>query len=194
MRQQIQHLERGGFDQEELRTVRRNYLDVMRIVGLQVQNRIIKRGKPSLTEVEDSAMQGTLIFELRQWYQALTLDPNLSGQDILEIPETWERQLRYFRGRLNRLYQTLLQPGAAETQLDNMVKEINTWMLSYFKNYTHDWQGPLVQIEDVTNSSTSFIVRFYVDDIRAEWAQRGRRVNSEVRRELNRVLREAYLM
>lgn len=41
--------------------------------------------------------------------------------------------------------------------------------------------------------ATEFTIKFYVDDIKLEHGERGYRVNSEVRREIVRQLRQAYL-
>ena len=66
-------------------------------------------------------------------------------------------------------------------------------MQTKFKHYYTQWQDPKIMLSDVSESGREYQIKFYADDIKLEHCERGNRVTSQVRRELARQLRQAYL-
>lgn len=190
----IKKLEKGGLDKEEVRTVQIDYIEIAKEVGLEVVgDRQKKRTRTFLEEEQGMAREETLIGALRSWYQIWLKDPNMLREDRYVLPEEWERKIYLLKRRMNRLFQKFVKPEGDETRLDDYVDGFIVWLNERFKNDKNEWQEPKIRMENVSVSQTEFIVKYYIDDIKLEHCERGYRVNSEVRRELVRQLRKAYL-
>jgi MscS family membrane protein len=174
--------------------VQRKYIEIAKEVGLElVGDRQKKRKRTSLEEAQGMVGKDTLIGAVRIWCKIWLEDPNMIDEDDRVLPQEWERKIYLLKGRMNRMYQKFVNPQGDETRLDDYVDIFIRWLNEEFKDYQNEWQEPKIRMEDIAGSQTQFVVKYYVDNITLEHCERGYRVNSEVRREMVRKLREAYL-
>ncbi len=190
---QLQGLEKGGLDKAELMTVQQSYLDVARLVGLKSVKEPGKRTKSRLEEPPEGDLPDSLITLVRIWYQAWLKDPDLVPEDRRTLTDEWEQKLGILILKMNKLYQKLLNPGGEETRLDDYAKDFVGWLHEYFKESKITWKEPKIRLTNITGGGMQFTVRFYVDNIKLEHWERGYRINNEVRREMIRRLRLAYI-
>ncbi|MEH2128930.1 mechanosensitive ion channel family protein [Nostoc sp.] len=190
---EVKKLEKGGLNSEELKTLQKNYLEILNIVGLVViTERKGKRLRSRLEEQEPTEKQ-TLIGLIRQWYQTWLKDPDLVIEDQHLLPDEWEQKIDLLKIKLNKLFQKISNPGVDETRLDDYSLKFVEWLHDSFKESNTAWKEPQVQLTDIQGSAMQFSVRFYVDNIQLEHWRRGNRVQNEVRREMVRRLRQAYI-
>ncbi|MEH2034065.1 MAG: mechanosensitive ion channel domain-containing protein [Nostoc sp.] len=190
---EIKKLEKGGLNSEELKTIQKNYLEILNIVGLVIiTERKGKRLRSHLEEQEQTEKK-TLIGLIRQWYQAWLKDPDLVIEDQHLLPDEWEQKIEIMKIKLNKLFQKISNPGVDETRLDDYSLKFVEWLHDSFKESNTAWKEPQVQLTDIQGATMQFSVRFYVDNIQLEHWRRGNRVQNEVRREMVRRLRQAYI-
>ncbi|MEH2086499.1 mechanosensitive ion channel family protein [Nostoc sp.] len=190
---EVKKVEKGGLNSEELKILQKNYLEIMNIVGLVViTERKGKRLRSRLEEQEPTEKQ-TLIGLIRQWYQTWLKDPDLVIEDQHLLPDEWEQKIELMKIKLNKLFQKIASPGVDETRLDDYSLKFVEWLHDSFKESNTAWKEPQVQLTDIQGSAMQFSVRFYVDNIQLEHWRRGNRVQNEVRREMVRRLRQAYI-
>ncbi|MEH2233580.1 MAG: mechanosensitive ion channel family protein [Nostoc sp.] len=190
---EIKKLEKGGLNSEELKILQKNYLEILNIVGLVViTERKGKRLRSRLEEQEPTEKQ-TLIGLIRQWYQTWLKDPDLVIEDQHLLPDEWEQKIDLLKIKLNKLFQKIANPGVDETRLDDYSLKFVEWLHDNFKESNTAWKEPQVQLTDIQGSAMQFSVRFYVDNIQLEHWRRGNRVQNEIRREMVRRLRLAYI-
>ncbi|MEH2365846.1 mechanosensitive ion channel family protein [Nostoc sp.] len=190
---EIKKLEKGGLNSEELKILQKNYLEILNIVGLVViTERKGKRLRSRLEEQEPTEKQ-TLIGLIRQWYQTWLKDPDLVIEDQHLLPDEWEQKIDLLKIKLNKLFQKIANPGVDETRLDDYSLKFVEWLHDNFKESNTAWKEPQVQLTDIQGSAMQFSVRFYVDNIQLEHWRRGNRVQNEIRREMVRRLRQAYI-
>lgn len=190
----VRALERGGLDAEELRTVQKEYVDVLNLVGLRVVP--FRKGKKviyKLEEEQEPALKTTLIGLIRNWYQIWLKDPDLVLEDFSILPDEWERKIEILKNKMNKLYLKISNPQGDETRLDDYALKFVEWMYENFKESRNIWKEPKVRLMDIRAGGMDFTVKFYVDNLRLEHWERGYRVNNEVRREMIRRLRQAYI-
>ncbi|WP_414513339.1 mechanosensitive ion channel family protein [Nostoc sp. PCC 9305] len=190
---EVKKVEKGGLNSEELKFLQKNYLEILNIVGLVViTERKGKRLRSRLEEQEPTEKQ-TLIGLIRQWYQTWLKDPDLVIEDQHLLPDEWEQKIELLKIKLNKLFQKIASPGVDETRLDDYSLKFVEWLHDSFKESNTAWKEPQVQLTDIQGSAMQFSVRFYVDNIQLEHWRRGNRVQNEVRREMVRRLRQAYI-
>ncbi len=190
----IKLLKKGGLNKDELGLVQKEYLEVLKLVGLNVvTERQSKQLRSRVEEDPNLAANDTLIGLIREWYQAWLKDPDLVLEDQYILPDEWEQKLDFLKRKMNRLYQKIVNPGGDETRLDNYATELIEWMHENFKESQTLWKEPKVRLNDIKGSGMEFTVKFYVDNIKLEHWERGYRVSNEVRREMIRRLRQAYI-
>jgi MscS family membrane protein len=192
--EEIKILERGGLDPQELRILQKNYLEILNLVGMVVlTERKGKRQRSWLEEEQDSKDKKTLISLVREWYSDWLKDPDLVSEDTQILPDEWEQKLELLKLKLNKLFQTISNPGVNETRLDDYAVKFIDWLETNFKESTTAWKEPQIQLTDIQGSGMQFSVRFYIDNIQLEHWRRGERVKNEVRREMIRRLRQAHI-
>lgn len=191
--EKLKGLERGGLDKAELISVQQTYLDIARLVGLKPVKEPGKRSKSRLEEPPEGDLPESLMALVRVWYQAWLKDPDLVPEDRRTLGDEWEQKLGLLELKMNKLYQKFANPGGEETRLDDYAKDFIGWLHEYFKESKITWKEPKVRLTDITGGGMQFTVRFYVDNIKLEHWERGYRVNNEVRREMIRRLRLAYI-
>ncbi|MEH2280190.1 MAG: mechanosensitive ion channel family protein [Nostoc sp.] len=190
---EVKKLEKGGLNPEELKILQKNYLEIVNIVGLvAITERKGKRLRSRLEEQEQTE-KPTLIGLIRQWYQAWLKDPDLVIEDQHLLPDEWEQKIDLLKIKLNKLFQKIANPGVDESRLDDYSLKFVEWLHDSFKESNTAWKEPQVQLTDIQGSGMQFSVRFYVDNIQLEHWRRGNRVQNEVRREMVRRLRQAYI-
>ncbi|MEH2209435.1 mechanosensitive ion channel family protein [Nostoc sp.] len=190
---EVKKVEKGGLNSEELKILQKNYLEILNIVGLVViTERKGKRLRSRLEEQEPTEKQ-TLIGLIRQWYQTWLKDPDLVIEDQHLLPDEWEQKIDLLKIKLNKLFQKIASPGVDETRLDDYSLKFVEWLHDSFKESNTAWKEPQVQLTDIQGSAMQFSVRFYVDNIQLEHWRRGNRVQNEIRREMVRQLRQAYI-
>lgn len=190
----IKGLEKGGLDTDELKVVIKEYIDVLNLVGLRViAERKGKRVRYRLEEEQEPALKNTLIGLIRNWYQIWLKDPDMVLEDYSILPDEWEQKIEVIKNKLSKLYQKMSNPQGDETRLDDYAIKFVEWMHDNFKESKNVWKEPKVRLMDIKGSGMDFTVKFYVDNIRLEHWERGYRVNNEVRREMIRRLRQAYI-
>jgi MscS family membrane protein len=191
--EKIKGLERGGLDKAELISVQQTYLDIARLVGLKVVKEPGKRSKSRLEEPPEGDLPESLLTLVRVWYQAWLKDPDLVPEDRRTLGDEWEQKLGLLELKMNKLYQKIANPGGEETRLDDYAKDFVTWLHEYFKESKITWKEPKIRLTNITGGGMEFTVRFYVDNIKLEHWERGYRINNEIRREMIRRLRLAYI-
>jgi MscS family membrane protein len=165
----------------------------LNIVGLVIiTERKGKRLRSRLEEQEQTDKE-TLIILIRQWYRTWLKDPDLVIEDQHLLPDEWEQKIELLKIKLNKLFQKISNPGVDETRLDDYSSKFLEWLHNSFKESNTAWKEPQVQLTDIQGSGMQFSVRFYVDNIQLEHWRRGNRVQNEVRREMVRRLRQAYI-
>lgn len=190
---QIKQLEKGGLTSEELKNIQQSYLEILNLVGLVIiTERKGKRVKSWLDEEQNSSSK-QLIFLIREWYKSWLKDPDLVFEDQRILPDEWEQKIDLLKIKLNKLFQKISSPGVDETRLDDYSLKVVEWLNDSFKESNVAWKEPQVQLTDIQGSGMQFSVRFYVDNIQLEHWRRGDRVQNEVRREMVRRLRQAYI-
>ncbi|MEH1882961.1 mechanosensitive ion channel family protein [Nostoc sp.] len=190
---QIKQLEKGGLTSEELKNIQQSYLEILNLVGLVIiTERKGKRVKSWLDEEQNSSSK-QLIFLIREWYKTWLEDPDLVFEDQRILPDEWEQKIDLLKIKLNKLFQKVSNPGVDETRLDDYSLKVVEWLNDSFKESNVAWKEPQVQLTDIQGSGMQFSVRFYVDNIQLEHWRRGDRVQNEVRREMVRRLRQAYI-
>ncbi|MBN3922855.1 mechanosensitive ion channel family protein [Nostoc sp. NMS4] len=190
---EVKKLEKGGLNLEELKFIQKNYLEILNMVGLVViTERKGKRVRSHLEEQEQTEKQ-TLISLIRQWYQIWLKDPDLVIEDQHLLPDEWEQKIDLLKIKLNKLFQKVTNPGVDESRLDDYSLKFVEWLHDSFKESNTAWKEPQVQLTDIQGSGMQFSVRFYVDNIQLEHWRRGNRVQNEIRREMVRRLRQAYI-
>ncbi|MEH2077801.1 MAG: mechanosensitive ion channel family protein [Nostoc sp.] len=190
---QIKQLEKGGLTSEELKNIQQSYLEILNLVGLVIiTERKGKRVKSWLDEEQNSSSK-QLIFLIREWYKSWLEDPDLVFEDQRILPDEWEQKIDLLKIKLNKLFQKISNPGVDETRLDDYSLKVVEWLNDSFKESNVAWKEPQVQLTDIQGSGMQFSVRFYVDNIQLEHWRRGDRVQNEVRREMVRRLRQAYI-
>jgi MscS family membrane protein len=188
----IKQLEKGGLNPEELRSIQKNYLEVLNIVGLAVMTE--RKGKRVRSRLEEQQTgKATLIGLIREWYQTWLKDPDLVFEDQNILPDEWEQKIELLKIKLNKIFQKISNPGVDETRLDDYSVKFVEWLHDNFKESNTAWKEPQVQLTDIQGAAMQFSVRFYVDNIQLEHWRRGNRVQNEVRREMVRRLRQAYI-
>lgn len=193
----IQFLEKGGLEVDENRQIQGFYLDIVKLVGLEMlTERQGKRRISQLVEIQDK--EDTLINLLRKWYKAWSKDPDLSEEDAYLLQDEWERKITRLNLRLNKLFQKITQAKIDETRLDDLITKLSIWLDKEFKTIQNAWQDPKIWTDELRGgggniTDTNYVVKFYVDNIKLEQCQRGLRVKSEVQAEMIRQLRQAYL-
>lgn len=190
----IKSLERGGIDSEELKVVIKEYVDVLDLVGLEVvTERKGRRVRYTLQEKQESILKNTLIGLIRTWYEAWLKDPDLVAEDNIILPEEWEQKIEILKTKMSKLYQKMANPRGEETRLDDYAVSFVQWLHDNFKESRTVWKEPKVRLNNIAGPGMEFTVKYYVDNIKLEHWERGYRVNNEVRREMIRRLRQAYI-
>ncbi len=191
---QVKLLERGGLDSDELRLVQKNYRNILDLVGLRVSTeRKGKRMRSRLEEEDPEILNDRLIGLIRQWCQVWLKDPDLVIEDQHTLPDEWEQKIDLLKIKMNKLFQKISNPGGDETRLDDYAKKFVQWLHENFKESKTLWKEPQIRMTDIKGSGMEFAIRFYVDNIQLEHWWRGNRVQNEVRREMVRRLRQAYI-
>ncbi len=190
---EIKQLEKGGLNPEELRSIQKNYLEILNIVGLVVITERKGRRLRSRLEEQEQTGKPTLISLIREWYQTWLRDPDLVLEDQNILPDEWEQKIELLKIKLNKIFQKISNPGVDETRLDDYSLKFVEWLHDNFKESNTAWKEPQVQLTDIQGAAMQFSVRFYVDNIQLEHWRRGNRVQNEVRREMVRRLRQAYI-
>ncbi|MEH2062965.1 MAG: mechanosensitive ion channel family protein [Nostoc sp.] len=189
---EIKKLEKGGLNSEELKIIQKNYIEILNLVGLVVITE--RQGKRLRSHLEEEPTdKATLISLIRQWYKTWLKDPDLVIEDQHLLPDEWEHKIELMKIKLNKLFQKISNPGVDETRLDDYSLKFVEWLHDNFKESNTAWKEPQVQLTDIQGSSMQFSVRFYVDNIQLEHWRRGNRVQNEIRREMVRRLRQAYI-
>ncbi|MEH2266920.1 MAG: mechanosensitive ion channel family protein [Nostoc sp.] len=190
---EVKKLEKGGLNTEELKTLQKSYLEILSIIGLVVITERKGKRLRSRLEEQEQTEKPTLISLIRQWYQTWLKDPDLVIEDQHLLPDEWEQKIELLKIKLSKLFQKISNPGVDETRLDDYSLKFVEWLHDSFKESNTAWKEPQVQLTDIQGSAMQFSVRFYVDNIQLEHWRRGNRVQNEVRREMVRRLRQAYI-
>jgi MscS family membrane protein len=190
----IKTLKKGGLNKDEVKILQNEFLEILKLVGLYVvTDRQAKQLRARVEEDPNLAVQDTLIGLIREWYQAWLKDPDLVIEDQYILPDEWEKKLEFLQRKMNKLYQKIFNLGGDEARLDNYATELVEWMHENFKESQTLWKEPKVRLNEIKGSTMEFTVKFYVDNIKLEHWERGYRVSNEVRREMIRRLRQAYI-
>ncbi|MBN3884516.1 MAG: mechanosensitive ion channel family protein [Nostoc sp.] len=190
---EVKKLEKGGLNTEELKKLQKSYLEILSIIGLVVITERKGKRLRSRLEEQEKTEKPTLISLIRQWYQTWLKDPDLVIEDQHLLPDEWEQKIELLKIKLSKLFQKISNPGVDETRLDDYSLKFVEWLHDSFKESNTAWKEPQVQLTDIQGSAMQFSVRFYVDNIQLEHWRRGNRVQNEVRREMVRRLRQAYI-
>lgn len=190
----IKVLAKGGLDAAEISILQVAYQDILKNVGLRaVIDSKSKRGRSTLEELPAPDIDNTLIGSIRTWYKIWLQDPDLLPEDETILPEEWEPKIDLLKVKLNKLERKIAKPGGDETRLDDCGTNFLEWLHDNFKQSQTSWKEPQIRMTDIKTNSIEFAVRFYVDNIKLEHWWRGNRVSNQLRREIVRRLRQAYI-
>ncbi len=192
--EKIALLERGGLETKEIISLQGYYLDITKLMGLEVVTE--RQGKRRVSRLEEIPENNMLIGLVRTWYKTWSKDPDLIDGDPSALEDEWERKIQLLKLRTNRLYQRIAQPKSDERKLDDYAIELVRWLDTRFKNVQTLWQMPKVWTKDISEmmgrATMEYEVKFFVDNITLEQCQRGYRVKSEVQSEVIRQLKQNY--
>ena len=186
----IQFAEKGGLTAEEIMNIQLEYIEVLGLIGLEVETD--ENDEWSGTLKETKADDG--LFELvREWCRASFKDPNLLDDDQFIISEEWERKTNLLTRRVQKLWQTISNPQREETRLDDYVLELIKWLRERYKQPRSQWQEPQVRMVGMNHDEgyiyVEFDLCFYVDDIKLEDGKRGSRLSSQIYQEIIKYFR-----
>ena len=186
----IKGLEVGGLDEDEIESIKYDFLSLCKFVGLSPRKQAggFWGDRLVLGEADGPAAEDSMLHTVRTWYNAWLKDPNLVQEDRDLLPKEWEQKISTLKKKLSKFYAAILKPEGQETRLDDYIEEVEFWLRDSFKSSRNEWQDPKVWI------AKDYTVRFYIDDITLEHGQRGLRIQSEVHRELVWHLRQTYLL
>jgi MscS family membrane protein len=193
----IKFMEMEGLDTGEIRAIQGYYLDIVKMVGLEIVSEK-QRGHRSLSLTESQNMdQDALINLLRNWYRNWQDDPDLIDEDDEVLEMEWERKIGFLKMRMNKFLQQIINAnrGLSETKLDDYGEDLWKWIEERFQTYSL-WQSPKIWMQDMSMGgglgTIDMAVKFFVDNVKLEQCQRGNRIRSEVHGEIVRRLRQAY--
>ena len=186
----IQFAEKGGLTAEEIMNIQLEYIEVLGLIGLEVETDENEEWSGTLKETK--ADDG--LFELvREWCRASFKDPNLLDDDQFIISEEWERKTNLLIKRVQKLWQTISNPQREETRLDDYVLELIKWLKERYKQPRSQWQEPQVRMVGMNHDEgyiyVEFDLCFYVDDIKLEDGKRGSRLSSQIYQEIIKYFR-----
>ena len=197
--QKISDFEDRGLDEGEIKTIRSDYLEICEMIGLVIEiERNTGRKKKLFLKEGELAKPGekSLIGLVRAWYICCLEDPNLLTEDHKLLPNEWEQKIELLKRKVNRIFSEINNLSIDDTRLDDTFKTIVVWLQERFKRSRTEWQDPKIWVESVGSASDpqkEFIVKYFVDDIKLEHCERGKRVKNELYREMMWHLRNAYL-
>jgi MscS family membrane protein len=180
-------------DIQELKSIQKTYLEILNLVGMVIITERKGKRQRSWLEENESRDKSTLIGLVRFWYETWLQDPDLVPEDQNILPDEWEQKIELLKIKLNKLFQTISNPGIEEMRLDDYATRVLDWLETNFKESSNAWKEPQIEITDIQGSALQFSARFYIDNIQLEHWRRGERVKNEVRREMIRRLRLAHI-
>lgn len=199
----LQFAEKGGLDKDDIATIQDEFNEILEEIGLTAETKDLSKKSFSLfkiktpllsVQLEETQSEESLISLVRAWYRIWLRDPNILDRDQYVLPEIWEYKIKVLKRRVQRLYQSILNPTDQETRLDDRVRELVKWLRDRFKQARSEWQDPKVRIKTLTREEgytyVKLILNYYVDDVRLEDGERGLRVGSDIHREILRNLKE----
>lgn len=195
----ISHFEHKGLDEGEIKTIRHDYLEICEMIGLvtQIERNSGRKKKLFLEEGEQAKPGGQSIIGLvRSWYASWLEDPDLLMEDHELLPEEWEQKIELLKRKANRIFRKVNHLSIDDTRLDDSLKMMVTWLQERFKRSRTEWQDPKIWLKSVGSAADpqkEFLVKYFVDDIKLEHCERGKRVSNELYREMMWHLRNAYL-
>ncbi len=194
----IHDFEDRGLDEGEIKTIRSDYLEICEMVGLVID--IERKGRRKKLSLEEGELakpgEQSLIGLVRAWYICWLEDPDILIEDHKLLPDEWEQKIELLKRKLNRILREVNNLTIDDTRLDDTFKTMVTWLQERFKRSRTEWQDPKVWVESVGSASDpqkEFIVKYFVDDVKLEHCERGKRVKNELYREMMWHLRNAYL-
>jgi len=195
----IGSFEAQGLDEDEIKSIRHDYLEICELIGLvvEIERNPGRKKKLSLKEGELAKTGGqSLIGLVRAWYSLWLNDPDFLTEDHKLLPEEWEQKIDILKRKTNRLFVTVNNLSVDDTRLDDSFKNMITWLQERFKRSRTEWQDPKIWVQSVgsaTDPQKEFLVKYFVDEIKLEHCERGKRVKNELYREMMWHLRNAYL-
>ena len=196
----ITTFEENGLDEGEIKFIRHDYLEICELIGLVpgVERAGFTRKKKVFLQEGELAKAGeqSLIGLVRAWYGCWLKDPDLLREDHKLLPEEWEQKIDLLKRKVNRILSKFNNISTDETRLDDILNDMLIWFQERFKRSRTEWQDPKIWVESVgsaSNPEKKFLVKYFVDDIKLEHCERGKRIKNELYREMMWHLRNAYL-
>ncbi len=196
----IDRFEDSGLDENEIRSIQGDYLDICELFGLETKaDRLGGRRRKLILEEGNLAQPGgdSLIGLVRGWYEAWVQDPDLLIEDHRLLPEFWEQKIGQLKRKSNQLFLRVSNLSTDDTRFDDAIDDMIVWLRERFKRSRIEWQDPKIWMQELklagADTQKIFTVKFFVDDIKLEHCERGNRVKNELYRELIWQLRRAYL-
>lgn len=201
--EKIDEFEDAGLDESEIKIIRSDFIDICQTIGLVAKSEKKGfRGKKWVLEEADPNQFGGdhLIGKVRAWYGYWLKDPDLLREDQVILPDEWEQKINVLKIKCNKLLGRFTNISADETRLDDDLQAAILWLHDSFKRSQTEWQYPKIWVDEIKimggpllDPSKSFIIRFFVDDMKLEHCERGNRVKDELYREIMWHLRNSYL-
>ncbi len=193
---EIKRSEQHGFSQAERRSLQATMEPLARRIG-HIPG-VERRLDSYKGDVEDFVAEcigelppGSLVVVTWQWANLWANDPDIHpGQDDVRIRGHWAVRLVSLLRRVDDLRRKVEHPDGLEQRLDDATLRLHAWLTREFKPAVAPWKCSGAGFKGFGEVGPIFSLFFLVDDIELEHFTRQARVETQVRREVARRLRE----
>jgi MscS family membrane protein len=193
---EISRSEQRGFSREELRSLRDRMEPLARQIGYIPG--VERRLDAYKGDVEDFV--AGCIAELPadclaavtwRWANIWAKDPDIHvGQDDVRMRAHWAVRVVSLLRRVDDLSRKVERPDGLEQRLDDAALRLHAWLTREFKLAVSPWKCSGAGFKGYGEAGPIFSLFFLVDDIELEHFTRQGRVETQVRREVVRRLKE----
>jgi MscS family membrane protein len=193
---EISRSEQRGFSREELRSLRDRMEPLARQIGYVPG--VERRLDAYKGDVEDFV--AGCIAELPadclaavtwRWANIWAKDPDIHvGQDDVRMRAHWAVRVVSLLRRVDDLSRKVERPDGLEQRLDDAALRLHAWLTREFKLAVSPWKCSGAGFKGYGEAGPIFSLFFLVDDIELEHFTRQGRVETQVRREVVRRLKE----
>jgi MscS family membrane protein len=196
---EVTRSEQHGFSREEVQTLR----EMMEPLAIKI-GRLpgVERRLDAFKGDVDVFLEGcigefpadSLAALVWYWANLWAKDPDIhKGQDDVRLREHWAVRVVSLLRRVDDLRRKVEQPDALDQRLDDAVLRMHAWLTRELKPAVAPWKWSGAGFKGFGEAGPIFSLFFLVDDIELEHFTRQSRVETQVRREVARRLKEEGL-
>lgn len=192
----ITRSEHRGFTRDELEAIRSAWAAQARALGeLRGIDRRLDafNGDPEtfLDQIVEDVGSESLAARTWAWINRWAEDPDLlQGSDDVRLRRFWSTRVLGLLRRVDETWRRLERPDTLELRLDDHVLRLRTWLAQEYKSPTSPWKWAGATFKGFENGAAVFSLFFFVDNIELEHFFRQARVETELRREVARRMRQ----